>query len=156
MTLLYEVRAAPIDARAAILSGLAAGAVFVAVLEADVRLTGNNVDDRIFLGRPLVREPERAVAVGSVLHGVNSVGFAFLYASLRDRFSGPPWLRGVFFFNLENLALYPLLALERWHPAVRDGQLDRYWTWPSFLQSIPRHAAYGAVLGVLYERLRRR
>lgn len=156
MTLLDRVRAVPVDGRAAVVSGLAAGAAFVVVLEADLRLTGNNVDDRILLGRPIARDPRRAQVVGSVVHSVNSVGLALLYARLAHRFPGPAWLRGVVFFNLENLAFYPVLVFEAWHPAIRDGQLDRYWTWPSFLQSIPRHVAYGAVLGVLYERLRRR
>ncbi len=145
-----------VDVRAAGISGLAAGAAFVAVLEADVRLTGNNVDDLVFLGRPLAGKPTLARPVGLALHAANSVGFALLYARLQDRLPGPPWWRGVVFFNVENVLLYPFLVFEEWHPAIRDGQLDRYWTWPSFLQSIPRHVAYGAVLGSAYGRLRRR
>ena len=145
-----------VDVRAAGIAGLAAGAAFVAVLEADVRLTGNNVDDLVFLGRPLAGKPTLARPVGLALHAANSVGFALLYARLQDRLPGPPWWRGVLFFNVENVLLYPFLVFEEWHPAIRDGQLDRYWTWPSFLQSIPRHVAYGAVLGPVYARLRRR
>ncbi|MDF3038946.1 MAG: hypothetical protein K0Q71_1652 [Thermomicrobiales bacterium] len=38
-------RAESVDPKAVVMSGLAAGAVFVAVLEADLRLTGRNVDD---------------------------------------------------------------------------------------------------------------
>jgi hypothetical protein len=34
------------------------------------------------------------------------------------------------------------------------GQVDRYFNWPTFWQSVPRHLAFGAVLGVLYDRLR--
>lgn len=145
-----------IDARAAGLAGLAAGAAFVAVLEVDLRLSGNNVDDLIFLGRPLAGGPDRARPIGLAVHAANSVGFALLYARVEERLPGPPWWRGVLFFNVENLLLYPLLVFEELHPAIRDGQLDRYWTWPSFLQSVPRHAAYGAVLGAAYARLRRR
>ena len=145
-----------VDVRAAGIAGLAAGAAFVAVLEADVRLTGNKVDDLVFLGRPLAGKPTLARPVGLALHAANSVGFALLYARLQDRLPGPPWWRGVLFFNVENVLLYPFLVFEEWHPAIRDGQLDRYWTWPSFLQSIPRHVAYGAVLGPVYARLRRR
>lgn len=146
-----------IDAPAATLAGLAAGAAFVAVMEADLRLTGRHVDDRIFLGRPLVPDrPEAAKGIGTLLHFLNAIGFAWLYALLEARLPGPPWAKGVLFFNLENVVLYPLTALDRKHPAVRDGQIDRYFTWPAFLQSIPRHVAYGAVLGVLYDRRRRR
>lgn len=146
-----------IDPRAATVAGLAAGAAFVAVMEADLRLTGRNVDDRIFLGRPLAPDrPEAAKGIGTLLHVLNSIGFAWLYALLEARLPGPPWAKGVLFFNLENVVLYPLTALDRKHPAVQDGQIAPYFTWPAFLQSIPRHVAYGAVLGVLYDRLRRR
>ena len=144
-----------LDLRAVVLAGLAAGAAFVVVLETDLRLTGRNVDDLMLLGSPLVRDHRRARATGMVIHAVNSVALAALYARLVDRLSGPAWLRGVIFANVENALLYPLTAFEEWHPAVRDGKLDRYWTWPAFLQSVPRHVAYGVVLGALYERLRR-
>jgi hypothetical protein len=50
--------------------------------------------------------------------------------------------------------LYPITLFEDIHPAIRTGQVDRYFTWPAFWQSVPRHIAFGAVLGVLYERLR--
>ncbi len=146
----------PVDLRAAALAGLAAGAAFVAVLEADLRLTGRNVDDLVFLGRPLVRDPRLARRAGLAIHAANSVALAALYARLaHGRLAGPPWWRGVLFANVENGLLYPLTVFDRLHPAVQDGQLDRYWSWPAFVQSVPRHVAYGAVVGALYERLRR-
>ena len=145
-----------IDAKSAMIAGLAAGAAFVATMEADLRLTGRNVDDRVLLGRPLVKEPDAARTAGTILHGVNSVVFAFLYAAVCDRIPGPPWWKGILFFNVENVLLYPLMAFERFHPAVREGRLSSYWNWPAFLQSIPRHVAYGLVLGIVYQRLRRK
>ncbi len=145
-----------VDLRAAALAGLAAGAAFVAVLEADLRVTGRNVDDLVFLGRPLVRDRRWARRAGLAIHAANSVALAALYARLaHERLAGPPWWRGVLFANVENGFLYPLTVLDRLHPAVRDGQLDRYWSWPAFVQSVPRHVAYGAVVGALYGRLRR-
>ena len=143
------------DRRAEALAGLAAGAAFVAVLEVDLRLTGNEVDDLVLLGRPFVRDRKRARLAGLAIHAMTSVVLAGVFASAAERMSGPFWLRGVIYANAENLALYPLLILEDHHPAVRGGELDHYWTWPSFLQSIPRHVAYGAVLGAVYGRLHR-
>lgn len=146
----------PIDLPAAAIAGLAGGAAFVAVLEADLRLTGRNVDDLLFLGRPLARDPSRARRLGLAIHAANSVLLGVLYARLaHDRLPGPPWWRGVVFANVENALLYPLTAFEDRHPAIRDGQLDRYFSWPAFAQSTPRHVAYGAVVGLLYARLRR-
>ena len=137
------------------ISGLVAGAAFVSVLEADRRLTGRNVDDLMVLGRPFAEEPTRARVVGGAIHTVNSLALATLYALLERRLPGPAWLKGVIFANVENVILYPVTIFEDFHPAIRTGQVDRYFTWPAFWQSVPRHIAYGVVLGVLYDRLDR-
>lgn len=144
------------DAVAAAVSGLAGGVAFLLVLEADLRLTGRNVDDLIILGRPFVQNPAHARRVGVAIHLANSVALAQIYRLVEDRLPGSPWLKGAIFANVENLVLYPITVLEDLHPAVRDGQVDRYFTWPAFWQSVPRHVAYGAVLGSLYTRLTRR
>ncbi|MFT4036728.1 MAG: hypothetical protein QM692_01005 [Thermomicrobiales bacterium] len=143
------------DSLAATVAGLAAGVAFLAVLEADLRLTGRNVDDLIILGRPMVKDPAYARRAGVVIHLANSVALAQLYRLAEPHLPGAPWLKGVIFANVENLILYPFTALEDLHPAVRDGQVDRYYNWPAFWQSVPRHIAYGAVLGAAYARLRR-
>lgn len=145
-----------IDAQAAAFAGLAAGATFIAVLEADIRLTGRNVDDRILLAGPFVPDPGKAKWVGTGMHFANSLALAGLYAAAEPKLPGPPWWKGVLFFNAENVALYPLLFFSRRHPSLRAGAIDDYWTWPAFLQSIPRHIAFGAVLGLVYDRLKRR
>jgi hypothetical protein len=143
------------DVKAVAVSGLAAGAAFVAVLEADLRLTGRNVDDLMILGRPFSEDPNKARAVGGAIHAVNSLAMASLYAMLDRRLPGPAWLKGILFANVENVILYPITWFEDIHPAIRDGQVDRYFNWPAFWQSVRRHIAFGAVLGVLYQRLQR-
>ena len=144
------------DAVAATISGLVAGAAFLVVLEADLRLTGRNVDDLIILGRPFVRDPAHARRAGVAIHFANSVALAQLYRVVEKHLPGSPWVKGTIFANVENAVLYPATYLENLHPAVRDGQVDRYFTWPAFWQSVPRHVAYGAVLGSLYARLKGR
>ncbi len=141
------------DPAAVVVSGLVAGLAFVAVLEADLRLTGRNVDDLIVLGRPIVKDPKNARTAGVALHAVNSIALATLYAQVEHHVPGPPWLKGIVFANVENVILYPLTILEDKHPAIRDGQVDRYFNWPAFWQSVPRHIAYGAVLGSVYRRM---
>jgi hypothetical protein len=145
-------RAEIIDPKAVVGSGLVAGAAFVAVLEVDVRLTGRNVDDLVILGRPFIADAKHARIIGGVIHALNSVALAALYAMVEPRLPGPPWVRGVLFANIENSILYPITMFEDHHPAVRDGLVDRYFNWPAFWQSVPRHIAYGAVLGALYGR----
>ena len=146
-----------VDPRAAAIAGIAASAAYAVVMEIDRRLVGINTDDLILLGRPLAPKPAWAKPIGAVVHLANGATFGLLYARLvHDRLPGPPWLRGTIFFNIENTVLYPLCLLEDFHPAIRDGQIDRYATKAAYLQSIPRHIVFGIVLGSLYERLRRR
>jgi len=144
-----------LDAKAVAVSGLAAGAAFVAVLEVDLRLTGRNVDDLMILGRPFFAEPTKARAIGGAIHALNSLALAGLYAMLERRIPGPAWLKGVVFANVENAILYPVTRFEDIHPAICTGQVDRYYNWPAFWQSVPRHIAFGVVLGMLYDRVRR-
>ncbi len=147
---------ARIDPKAAALAGLAAGAAYLLTQEADNRLTGRNLDDRILLAGPFVRDPERAKQVGTAMHVANSLALSGLYAAVEPALPGPPWWKGVLFFNVENVLLYPALVFGRRHPSIRDGVIADYWTWPAFLQSIPRHVAFGAVLGIVYDSLKRR
>jgi len=145
-----------VDVGAAVIAGLAAGATYVATMEIDNRLTGINEDDLKLLGRPVAADPSLAKLAGVPIHFGNSVALALVYAAVaHERLPGPPWLRGAIFATLEDTLLYPIAKLENLHPGVRDGQIDRYWTLPAYLLSIPRHITYGAVLGILYERLRR-
>lgn len=142
-----------VDPKTVVIAGLAAGAAYALVLEADLRLTGNRVDDFVILGWPFVKRRKPARVLGAVIHACNAIALAALYARAQSRLPGPPWLKGVLFANIENALLYPITVFEDLHPAIRDGQVDRYLTWPSFWQSIPRHIAYGAILGVLMGRV---
>lgn len=144
------------DFPAVAIAGLAAGAAYVVAQEIDIRLTGRNVDDLAALGRFVVRQPGPARLVGLVIHLVNSVVLALVYSRVEAKLPGPPVARGALFATVENIVLYPITMFDKKHPGIRDGSIARYWTWPAFLQSVPRHLVYGAVLGVLLRRLRAR
>ena len=144
-----------VDLPAAAIGGIAAGFAYLAEMGVDLRLLKHQTDDLHLLGGFFVADRVPARRLGLLIHLTNSLGLALLYAAVHDRLPGPPWRRGVLFANVENLLLYPLAHLERVHPAVQRGELDRYWHPVAFLQSVPRHVAYGAVLGSLYGRLRR-
>jgi hypothetical protein len=103
-----------------------------------------------------VQNPEHARRAGVAIHMANSIALAQLYQLVESRLPGNPLVKGIVFANVENLLLYPVTILEELHPAVRDGQVDRYFTWPAFWQSVPRHIVYGAVLGGLYARMTKR
>lgn len=140
----------------AITAGLIASLAYAAMMELDRKVTKSKVDDLVLVGRPFVpNRPELARPVGLVVHLGNGAALALAYAALaHDRWPGPAWLRGVLFLNLENLALYPIMLFSDHHPAVKDGQMDNYWSRQAFAESLPPHTVYGLLIGPLYERLR--
>ncbi len=146
-----------VDTGAAVRAGVISVVAYTAVMETDRRITGSRIDDLILLGRPAVpNRPDVARPVGAVLHLANGAVIGLAYAALaHDRLPGPAWLRGVAALTIENLSLYPVMSVARnVHPAMVDGQLDDYWTWPAFVESLPPHLVYGAMIGPLYEHFR--
>jgi hypothetical protein len=141
---------------AACAAGVVASLAYAATMAFDRALMKSRIDGVILVGRPFVPDrPELARPVGLLVHLANGTGLALAYAGIaHERFPGPTWLRGLVFLNLENLALYPIMRLTNHHPAVKDGQLDTYWSWSAFTESLPPHAVYGLIIGPLYERIR--
>ncbi|CAN5506569.1 hypothetical protein BH23CHL4_BH23CHL4_13750 [soil metagenome] len=145
-----------VDVPAALLAGFAAGVVFVGTMFVEIRLSGKQLNDLVLLGRPITGNPETAAVAGLPIHLLNSAGLALVYAVyVRERLPGPPAVRGTLFALIENALLYPFTSFEGNHPAIRDGQVDRYWSLSSHLWTVPRHVAFGLVLGSLYERIRK-
>jgi hypothetical protein len=145
-----------VDVQAGALAGIAGGLAYVVAQEIDNRVLRRNLDDLHMLGRLVTSGPEGARAAGLPIHLANSAMIGTVYAALEPYLPGPPWLRGITLAIAENTALYPAALFEEHHPAVRRGEVERYLSLASFLHSIPRHIAFGAVTGAVYERMRRR
>ena len=142
------------DIRVAVIAGITAGAGYLVQQEIDNRLTGRNLDDLLLLGRPIAKTRLRAKTLGALIHVANSAGIGIVHAiAANDRLPGPAWARGMLFLTMENCILYPVMLLDRHHPAVKSGEIAPYWTLPAFLQSFPRHLVFGAILGIIYEEL---
>ncbi len=139
--------------RAAIVSGLVAGAVYVATAEADNRITDVNLDDLKMLGWPLVDDKSRAKVVGLGPHLAFSVGLACVFGVVRGILPKRGWVAGAAFALTEGTVLYPVALLENRHPGIRSGAIDRYLTLNAYLQSLPRHLTYGITMGALYDRI---
>jgi hypothetical protein len=137
----------------AIAGGLAA-AVWAAQQPLDKRVFGVDYDDVELLGKAVTRGPEWP-AIGLVLHIGNGAAFGALYAQLRPFLFGPPVLRALTAALAENFGTWPLAQLaEDHHPAKRElPKLSGNAR--ALAQATWRHALYGAVLGVLEQRLNR-
>jgi hypothetical protein len=141
---------------AGMLAGLAGGAAFAAVMELDMALSRRRVDDfQLLAGFGPTRDKWRIV--GPLIHATNSVSLGGLYGVVAQLIPGTGWRKGLTFALAENTLLWPIIiVLDRVHPAIRSGELPVYnRPWPFLVENL-RHAAFGIVLGTVYERLTQR
>ena len=132
-------------------AGLAGSVAYALAMWLDLRVVRYRFDDFTLLGRPFSVDERRWRRIGAALHLVNGSLLALPYAALGRTLPGPGWARGLLYGQLENLALWPLmLVVDRYHPARREGALDRAWSGRAFLVAAWRHVAYGLALGLLY------
>jgi hypothetical protein len=127
-----------------------AAAAWVAAEPVAQRLLGTTYSDVRALGRPFSQRHWRTV--GTAIHLTNgaAAGIAF------ERLGRRGWKWGVAVFQLETVALWPLMVVvDRRHPDRRSG------AWPPllrngrvFAQEAAMHAVFGAVLGLLLGRRR--
>jgi hypothetical protein len=139
----------PASIRETVRNGILAGLAYAATAEIDNRISGKRLDDLALLGRPFVPDERQARKAGLAIHLANSVVLAGIFQYVRRWIPGGSVSQGVTFALVENTLLYPIAALEDLHPGIRNNEIDRYFTLPAYLLSIPRHIAYGVVLGFL-------
>ena len=129
-------------------------AVWAAQQPLDKRVFGVDYSDVELLGKAVTRGSEWR-AVGIVMHVGTGAVFGAMYAQLRPFLFGPAVLRAMTAALAENFASWPLIDLaEDHHPAKKD--LPKLAGNPRALaQATWRHALFGAVLGIVEQRLNR-
>src|SRR5690348_9236569 len=125
--------------------GAAAGAVGAAVWAAqeplDMRVFGVPYSDPELLAKPF----GGSRAQGIPLHLTNGAVLGALYSLVAPRMGGPSWVKGAAAGMTEHLATWPTT---RFLPGVQ-----LYGNHRAFAQAVWRHLLFGAVLGVVEERL---
>jgi hypothetical protein len=113
-----------------------AGHIFRTPYYSDLRLLGRILTDGR-LSRP----------VGLALHLANGAAFGAAF----ERVGGRGWRQGLLAAELENLGLWPGMALvDRLHPDRKSGAWPPLLTNPRvFLYEAAVHALFGGVLGAL-------
>src|SRR3954453_14714032 len=128
-----------------ILSGAAAGAVAASVWAAqepiDMRVFGVPYSDPELLAKPI----GGSRAAGVPIPPANGATFGALYSLVAPRIPGPAAVKGAAAGMAEHLATWPVV---RFLPGVNLWGNHR-----AFAQAVWRHLLFGAVLGVVYERL---
>jgi hypothetical protein len=132
-------------------AGLAAGFAYLAAQEVDRRFANPRSNDLILVGGLVTARPSLWRPLGLVNHMLASVTFAFIFDWLvAPRLWGPNWLRGLLTFQTENALSWPLvLLIDRFHPAVKAGEMAPLNRPIYFAQAAWRHLAFGVVLGWL-------
>lgn len=139
------------------MAGVAAAGAYAMEQAVDLRALNYPTDDRLLLGRVVTRDNEDAKRIGLAMHLMNGAAVGIVYALIAEpRLPGSPLARGLTFTMGETLALFPLMSLGRFHPAIKDGSLASYWTRTGFVQQVLRHVAFGVMLGPTTELLLRK
>ena len=135
-------------------AGAAAALAYLAEQEIDRRLLNPRSDDLLLLGGLVTRDARIWRPLGLAMHLTAGAVFGVAFDRVAARLvPGPGWLRGVVVAQVENAALWPLVALlEPVHPAVRRGMLAPLNRPPYFFQQVLRHLALGATVGLLAPR----
>lgn len=140
-------------------NGAAAGALaalaWAAQQPLDKQLFGSDYDDVELLGKLATREAGWPLA-GLALHAANGAAFGAAYAQLKPFLPGPPVARAIACALAEQVATWPLGRVsDRYHPARQELPVFA-GNRRAFAQSAWRHLVFGAVLGLVEERLNRR
>jgi hypothetical protein len=140
--------------RAAV-AGLLATAAYSLAMEGDMSITGNRFSDVRFIQGLMgsrASQQKRFLALSWLLHFINGIALAELYAAVLKRFlPGPNWLKGAIFGEIFIVGAWWLTPLaDKYHPLIKNGELPRLANWKSFMQNIARHLVFGLILGLLY------
>jgi hypothetical protein len=134
-------------------AGAVAAAVWVWAEPIGQRVFGTSYSDVRLLGALLTpRGPWRRVVI--VVHFANGA----LFGATSGRMGGGGWRQGLMAAELENLALWPTMALaDRIHPDRRSGSWPPLVSNPRvFAYEVTMHALFGVVLGLLHPAARDR
>ena len=150
--------AEPIDlgddvTRGAVAGVVAAGAMAVAMW-LDLAVTGAKTDELRLLGGLVPGLRRLWPITGLAMHLANGAALGAFYGWVQAGLPGKPWQRGLLLAEVENIALWPvLLVLARLQPASRGGTAQHFNTPGAFAVEVLRHAVYGVVLGLVFDRL---
>ena len=143
-----------LDLPRALGAGMAAGTAYLASAWADSKLSSHPFNDLQLVGQIFTTKSPHWQIQGVLGHYGFSGFMSIVYAALfYRRLSGPGWLKGVTFLQIENAALYALalgIGFDNLHAGIRRKKLPPLANWKTFKGQALRHVAFGAVLGALY------
>ncbi len=146
--------------RSRVMNGVAAGLcgalAYLMAMGIDIAITRKRTNDLRLLAGLVPGGRGYWPGLGTLIHFVNGAALGVVYSRVQRCLPGRGWRRGLLFAMIENLFLWPaMIVLDRVHPDIKNGSLPVYNRPLPFLQELLRHAAYGAVLGAVFQRKQR-
>jgi hypothetical protein len=136
----------------AVVAGLAGSLAYLVAQEIDRRVANPRSNDLVLIGGMFTANRSAARGlIGLTLHLLGGVSLGLLFETfVGRRLPGPYWLRGILMVQVESATVFPVVVLfDRFHPAIRSGELAAVTRPVYFAQQAWRHLALGAVLGAL-------
>lgn len=134
------------------IAGIVGGLAHAAMNEIDRRVLNYNADDLLLLGG--IASDDRRVAriVGLGMHLNFAAIFGATYAIvLKPRNDEDAMKKGLGFALAEHAGLFPLgIIVDKYHPCVKPGECDPFFTPTSFVEASLRHIALGIGIGASY------
>lgn len=134
------------------LAGIIGGVAHAAMNEVDRKVLNYNADDFVLLGGVLTKDTQLARRVGLGMHLSVSAVFGATYGVvLHPKNEDDAMKKAVGFAMVENFGLFPLgIFVDRYHPHVKSGTSDRFFTPTSLVEATLRHIVLGVGMGASY------
>jgi hypothetical protein len=138
--------------------GAVAGAIgavaFMLSMGVDLAITRQRTNDLRLLSGMIPGGRRLWPVIGTASHITNGIALGALFSRAHHGLPGPTWVRGLIFAQVENLFLWPvMMVLDRIHPEIKRGKLEKYNRPGPFFAEVVRHAVFGVVMGCAYEML---
>lgn len=134
------------------LAGIPGGIAHALVNELDRKVFGYDSDDMLMVTGTFMNDREQARKLGFFMHVGFAMAFGIGYAVVlnpRDRHDAV--IRGIGAGLVENSLLWPLVVpLDKHHPYIRTGRIDKFNHPIALVQANLRHIALGYGIGKSY------
>lgn len=151
---MIDLSKAPLKTRilAGALAGLPGGIAHALVNEVDRKIFRYDADDMLMVTGTFMDDKTKARKLGFLMHLGFAMAFGIGYAVvLNPRNNEDAVVRGIGAGLAENTLLWPLVApLDKYHPYIRNGRIDKFNHPVALIQANLRHIALGFALGKSY------
>lgn len=140
------------------LAGLPGGIAHALMNEIDRKIFDYDSDDMLMVTGTFMDDKPRARKIGFLMHLGFAMAFGIGYAVvLNPRDKQDAVIRGIGAGLVENSLLWPLVApLDKHHPYIRTGRIDKFNHPIALIQANLRHIALGYGIGKSYPAILRR